>query len=192
MWVGCSSDGAQAGDLFPGNVTVNFGGSQPRIAYGSQIGGSEGGTLTANSLQMPSADGEYNFSVSGDPSALLTFDPPASNHSFTLKWDSGNLRFDHGNLSARQMFVLTGDETAYTLGTSAPVPSVFCFPNGYALGSSSSGRRHNIGTAAPTTGNHARGEIVFNRDPSAGGNLGWICTSTGTPGTWKTFGTIAN
>jgi hypothetical protein len=26
---------------------------------------------------------------------------------------------------------------------------------------------------------------------TAGGNIGWVCTSAGTPGTWKTFGTIA-
>lgn len=46
------------------------------------------------------------------------------------------------------------------------------------------------GTAAPTTGAHAQGEIVWNRTPAAGGDVGWICTTGGTPGTWKTFGAI--
>lgn len=47
------------------------------------------------------------------------------------------------------------------------------------------------GTAAPTTGTAARGDIVWNRSPVASGSVGWICTTAGTPGTWKTFGTIA-
>lgn len=53
------------------------------------------------------------------------------------------------------------------------------------------GRAVVYGTAAPTTGLHLQGEIVFNSAASSGGHAGWICTSTGTPGTWKTFGAIA-
>lgn len=45
-------------------------------------------------------------------------------------------------------------------------------------------------TAAPTTGTWQRGDIVWNILPSAGGYVGWICTTAGTPGTWKTFGAI--
>lgn len=47
------------------------------------------------------------------------------------------------------------------------------------------------GTAAPTTGTWPLGSIVWNTSPSAGGNAGWINVVAGTPGTWKTFGTIA-
>lgn len=47
------------------------------------------------------------------------------------------------------------------------------------------------GTAAPTTGAHVVGERVWNTAPAAGGTLGWICVTAGTPGTWKTFGTIS-
>jgi hypothetical protein len=45
-------------------------------------------------------------------------------------------------------------------------------------------------TAAPTTGNHHRGEIRWKSDPSASGKIGWVCTASGTPGTWKAFGAI--
>lgn len=27
-------------------------------------------------------------------------------------------------------------------------------------------------------------------DPTAGGVMGWVCTTAGSPGTWKTFGAI--
>lgn len=47
------------------------------------------------------------------------------------------------------------------------------------------------GTAAPTTGTWVVGDKVHNTAPAAGGTVGWVCTTAGTPGTWKTFGTIA-
>ncbi len=45
--------------------------------------------------------------------------------------------------------------------------------------------------SAPTTGAHLVGAIVNNTTPTAGGNIGWVCTTAGTPGTWKTFGAIS-
>ena len=46
-------------------------------------------------------------------------------------------------------------------------------------------------SAAPTSGTWKRGTIIWNSAPSAGGSVGWICTASGTPGTWKTWGSIA-
>ncbi len=48
-----------------------------------------------------------------------------------------------------------------------------------------------VAAAAPTTGAHVVGEKVYNSTPVAGGTIGWVCTTAGTPGTWKTFGAIA-
>jgi pectate lyase-like protein len=45
--------------------------------------------------------------------------------------------------------------------------------------------------AAPSTGTHVAGEVVFNADPISGGFAGWICVTGGTPGTWKSFGVIS-
>lgn len=45
-------------------------------------------------------------------------------------------------------------------------------------------------SSVPTEGNYKRGDIVWNSAPTPGGFLGWICVATGTPGTWKGFGTI--
>jgi hypothetical protein len=52
-------------------------------------------------------------------------------------------------------------------------------------------RKLHTKTAAPTTGTWVQGDIVFNRDPTAGGFIGWVCTTGGTPGTWKTWGVIS-
>jgi hypothetical protein len=46
------------------------------------------------------------------------------------------------------------------------------------------------GTAAPVSGTFARGSIVFRSNPSAAGKIGFVCTTGGTPGTWKEFGVI--
>jgi hypothetical protein len=48
------------------------------------------------------------------------------------------------------------------------------------------------GSAAPTYGDYKRGDRVLNSAPSAAGTEGWVCTTAGSPGTWKTFGSIAS
>lgn len=50
-----------------------------------------------------------------------------------------------------------------------------------------------VGTraAAPASGTHVAGEIVFNADPIATGFIGWVCVTGGTPGTWKSWGVIS-
>jgi hypothetical protein len=46
-------------------------------------------------------------------------------------------------------------------------------------------------SAIPTAGTWAVGDVVWNTVPAASGNIGWVCTTAGTPGTWKSWGTIA-
>jgi len=43
----------------------------------------------------------------------------------------------------------------------------------------------------PTAGTWAQGDIAYDITPTASGNIGWVCTTAGTPGTWKAFGAIA-
>jgi hypothetical protein len=51
--------------------------------------------------------------------------------------------------------------------------------------------REEFGTAAPTAGGYLVGDVVWNTAPIAGGAMGWVCTTAGAPGTWKTFGAIS-
>lgn len=50
---------------------------------------------------------------------------------------------------------------------------------------------HTALSAAPVSGTWKQGDIVYNTAPTAGGTIGWVCTAAGSPGTWKTFGTIS-
>lgn len=47
------------------------------------------------------------------------------------------------------------------------------------------------GSVAPTTGAWKKNQIVYDKNPTASGFIGWVCTVAGTPGTWKTFGAIS-
>lgn len=46
------------------------------------------------------------------------------------------------------------------------------------------GHKHTEGTAAPTIGTWTRGDVVWQRNPAPGSPAGWVCTTSGTPGTW--------
>jgi hypothetical protein len=52
-------------------------------------------------------------------------------------------------------------------------------------------RRIIVSNTPPATGAWLVGDIVINNAAVAGGFAGWICTTAGTPGTWKTFGVIS-
>ncbi len=76
--------------------------------------------------------------------------------------------------------------TGAKYGTSATIPG--------QLTSSSIAlpfRRITQASAAPTTGEYAQGDVVYNIAPASAGYIGWVCTVAGTPGTWNTFGLIS-
>lgn len=85
---------------------------------------------------------------------------------------------------------LNSAASLYTLkGFAGPV-----FRNGYAVRSTgviNTSLVRMLGTAAPVTGTWVVGDIVYNSAPVAGGTIGFVCTTAGTPGTWKTFGAIS-
>lgn len=48
-----------------------------------------------------------------------------------------------------------------------------------------------LSDAIPSTGTAIIGDIAYKTTPVAGGHLGWICVTAGSPGTWKEFGLIS-
>ncbi|MBW3571031.1 MAG: glycoside hydrolase family 55 protein [Gemmatimonadetes bacterium] len=76
------------------------------------------------------------------------------------------------------------------VGVAAPMGAQSA-PASFERGLQVVGKRIEYGSAAPTTGEWQAGDIMFNLAPTAGGTVGWVCTATGSPGTWKTFGAIS-
>jgi hypothetical protein len=104
--------------------------------------------------------------------------------SFRLKFTGADLTFDYVD-ATNTSFGITGPLTLQQFGTGAAVPYIFTVPK-VVIGT----RIHTNGTAAPTTGAHARGEIVWNEAPSVGGIASWMTSAAGTPGTWQPTGIV--
>ena len=47
------------------------------------------------------------------------------------------------------------------------------------------------GASAPVAGTWAVGDICWDTNPAAGATPGWVCTTAGTPGTWKAMANLA-
>lgn len=60
----------------------------------------------------------------------------------------------------------------------------------YSIGRQIDNSNYYSATSSPTVGTHYKGDIVYNSNPTAGGNLGWVCITPGIPGAWKPFGSI--
>lgn len=78
--------------------------------------------------------------------------------------------------------------------STAPTGGEVLFGRGFFMGGVTGDlRKQTNGTAAPSSGEYARGDIIWNRDPSASGKAGWICTTGGIAGStavFKQFGAI--
>ena len=46
-------------------------------------------------------------------------------------------------------------------------------------------------SSPPQQGSWRAGDQVLNREPKAGGHVGWVCVAAGSPGEWRPFGPIA-
>ena len=46
-------------------------------------------------------------------------------------------------------------------------------------------------TAIPSFAAWGAGDRIWNTAPAAGGAPGWVCTTAGTPGTWKAMANLA-
>ena len=44
--------------------------------------------------------------------------------------------------------------------------------------------------AAPLSGSYVTGDVVWNSIPTSGAPLGWVCTISGTPGTWNAMANL--
>lgn len=101
----------------------------------------------------------------------------------------------YGERSKKPVFSIPGKHTTRTYGRTANQGQAYTMTlHDFALidpNDTNNARIYGIRGAAPATGYHAVGEIVFNVAPTAGGFIGWVCTAAGTPGTWKTWGVVS-
>lgn len=127
----------------------------------------------------------------GSSSLMSINNPPSTTNSLSnavyspgIYWDTSEGVVINGRLS--RFAVNTQEGTVKgTLWSVSGRYSITPFPT-FTVGS----RTEYPGTAAPGSGTYSTGDIVYNTAPSAGGYMGWVCVSGGSPGTWKGFGAI--
>ncbi|MBP1994245.1 glycosyl hydrolase family 28-related protein [Paenibacillus eucommiae] len=107
---------------------------------------------------------------------------------------SGNMTQGSANYvkAPNAAFVLASNNFGPLSGTPLDGPNITGSANANSTNDTLilNGKRQSYGAAAPTSGTWSPGEIVWSTAPTAGGHAGWICTTAGSPGTWKTFGAV--
>lgn len=163
-----------------------------------------GGTLTGilsieatesvfQNCGVAAVDGDTvgTFQIRGDSNIVTSaFANNVSGNAITVTGDSNEFfSVALGVVSARSVWFQTGSDNnrVYSGDLYAGTGLLDNGTGNYTNGN----RRIQYGSAAPTTGTWAVGDIVYALTPTAGGTIGWVCTTAGTPGTWKTFGNIA-
>ena len=115
-----------------------------------------------------------------------------------LAWDEVDDVFVIGeynnSTSLRPIRITSATSTAMTGGRASPLGGgQVIFGQGLFFGDSRFNARHMTnGIAAPAAGEHAQGEIVWNRSAASGKVLGWVCAASGVPGTWVEIRGVAN
>jgi hypothetical protein len=161
--------------VFLGKAVV-IGGAIATIIAGSRIGAAPSGLYGVNTMQFGNTGLQTQ---AADGQNYLTFrgvDQLEEVWRFK-RLANGSLRFDNADLGNRVVYEITGP--------AASVPWKFSVGD-FLLG----GRRMATGTAAPTTGTWAQGDYMRNSSPAVGQPKGWICTVSGTPGTWVSEGNL--
>lgn len=185
-------------------------GNQPASEIDAQsmvVGGLHGSGLTGTGyfavdggfdrLQSKNGAGSPEIAIgtgtgtAGDASGVLQLTDPVSTAQQTvLKWITGRWRWLFANLDAGELLSFYTASATQANGYSRDlVAGGLGIRNGFYAGSGMKYR--GTGTAPPATGSWLRGDTIYNDDPFPGGFCGWVCTSAGAPGTWKTFGQIS-
>ena len=105
-------------------------------------------------------------------------------YPFRLRWKASGVGVEIGYGSfSTALLNFNSNTTTETYGRSSAVGESVQM-NGFFLGVGSGARYRGTGTAAPTTGTWARGDIIENINISSGSPMCWGCSVAGTPGTW--------
>ena len=167
-------------------IVTEFGAPDPGSNYGVYIDG--GATDTFNYLAVVNnqisnaqrgvslANALYNYAfLSGNQAR----DGVVLGYTYTDTAVAGSIIFQADQLAGSRDFPFSNNRWISSLLL------------GGVSDSATNRRTLTTASAIPTTGTWAQGDVVFNTAPAAGGTPGWVCVTSGTPGTWKAMANIA-
>ena len=156
---------------------VVVGGLLSNIRAGGRLSAGTNGVLSATTFAT-TQNGMQAWLTDGN--AYETWTGTANTAQETWRWKrtaNGGIQLDNANSGFRIPLRITGN--ADTRPWKLNLTDVLI-----------GGRLQAAGTAAPTTGTWERGDYVRNSNPAVGQPKGWICTVSGTPGTWVSEGNL--
>lgn len=82
--------------------------------------------------------------------------------------------------------------TNQKFGRPSPVPHAKYVKKLMVGSNPANGRQVTMATAEPSSGEYARGDVIFNQSATIGGVPGWVCTTSGVAGSTAVFRAMAN
>jgi hypothetical protein len=194
MFIGCYAEGGQPATEVV-SPTIIFGGlhgadfsadSTGFVCYGSANGLRAIRTGYEHRNELGSVDVYSKLGYADTNQSVITWgssDDDYTENAYRIKYNqtAGWWAITHANSDNRNLIRFPG---------SVANPSIYAplFENGLYLGTTGALQIVKNGSAAPSTGTWAKGSVVFNSSPDIGKQIGWVCTTAGTPGTWAPFG----
>ena len=191
-FIGCYAEGGQpASSIAYPSIAVGGIHSPGFGATDSYILGGIRGFVINPAIDVPTV--YFGYGQSATSGTLMSYNDTSGSFAWTLDKAVGRIGYKWANLSTPD-FLMWYDRTATVangyardLSTANGALGI----NEHYFGSISQMKYRGLGTSAPAAGTWLQGDIVWNSSPTAGGFIGWVCTTGGTPGTWKTFGAIS-
>jgi len=204
----CLDSGIEVDGVYDSGLLIDSNSSSGNTNCGIEVTSSPKARITNNSVVNNTTHGIY---LSGSTRTAIALNAAQDNGSSTANTYDGihitglstsSVVFGNcsGNFtSSNQRYGINIDDlngggcnvigNQYTSNATANFNEVFNFGNSRYL-ETEPGSKVSRRSAAPTTGQWVRGDIVYSTTPTAGGFIGWVCVTSGTPGTWKQFGDI--
>jgi hypothetical protein len=191
VFIGCYSESGYSPSFFV-RPTLILGGSLA-VNGGAYLTSSLTNTVLAGTFEAETIRLGYQAESRSSGNFISLPDTSDTNFSWTLEKIVGRIGWSWANLSTPG-FISLFDRTAtvangYARDLSASNGALGI--GSHYFGTSTQMKLRALASAIPTTGTYLQGDILYDLTPTAGGFIGWVCTTAGTPGTWKTFGAIS-
>ena len=196
MFIGCYTETGLSEILSPSCFIGGIAASTAKVATSTTGFMFNGAIASRKSLDYTNGLGTdpVGISIGANDSSLTALSFGATSQTLTawkLKWDSTTKGwyFQYANSASYEPLTLFDSASARAAVGSGPL--LGNNNAGYYVGSRTAPILRGFASAAPVAGTYVVGDIVYNTAPTAGGTIGFVCVTAGTPGTWKTFGAIA-
>lgn len=130
-------------------------------------------------------DGEQELRISSNGINTESFAIAGSSGTEFEVSNNGSIQIGNRNNTTRNINAYG----KFSVNITNPIPEADFSVDGLVV---INGKKFSNDTQAPTQGQWTKGDIVWNSNPQETSYIGWVCTMSGTPGTWKPFGYIGS